>query len=382
MLPALFVREVLEIRTSADHAKIDGAHLSSGWDHMASQVSTKFGSRAVLLSLAMAANTSLLVWQPAVSAEEKAAAPSPYEKYSAQAQTYFDGGKFLTAEKSFRRALAAAQKAGDDAKTSDALVAIGKCLVKEEKFPLAADMFKQAITLDKEKNIDASAANAQMNELASVYKNIDWTGARQEISRLITDAGVDNAYGTRSTDGTTHVRANLKAKWVKSTDDLYKEYGPDSMKKNEPSGKLVMPPGMEKNPLKAIRLDKIIEFDITRDGGKYKVLNIKGISVNVGIWAKIAEIALDVDENNSPFASVRAGAMGVSQTKKINMPQGVYSQFHDGIDQVDPFVSLAPKAPPATAPSLVPGASTGASSSGSSSTDATPPPPSPEPATP
>lgn len=360
---------------------------------MASLVFSKFGPRAVLLSLAVATAVGFLP-QPALSAEEKAAAPTPYERYSAQAQTYFTNGKFLTAEKSWRRALAAAKKAGDDAKTADAMVSVGKCLVKEEKYALAADMFQQAISLDKEKNLDATAANAQLTELSAVYKNIDWTGARQDISRFLTDAGVQNAYGTRAADGTTHIRANLKGKWSKTTDDLYREYGPDSQKQPGDTTK-ALPPEMEKNPVKSIRLDKIIEFDIARDGGKYKVLNIKGISANVGLWVKIAEIALDVDEQNNPFAAVRAGAMGVSKTEKVKMPQSAYNQLRDGVDQVDPFVSVAPKSPPATAPSLVPDATSTTSATSTTTSTATgsnhtptgtesspPPPPSPEPATP
>lgn len=72
-------------------------------------------------------------------------------------------------------------------------------------------------------------------------------------------------------------------------------------------------------------------------------MNIKGISANVGLWVKIADIALDVDEQNNPYAQVRAGTMGISRTEKVKMPLDAYQQLKDGVDQVDPFVALAVK---------------------------------------
>jgi hypothetical protein len=289
-------------------------------------------------------------------------AETPLDRYIRQAETAYSDGKFVLAEKTWRRALAAAKKSGDDAKTVSAMVGVGKSLVKEEKFPLAQDIFQQALDIDKEKSLDPAAVNTEMTGLAAVYKPIDWSKARADVSKFLNDVGIQTAYGTRSAaNATTHVKASLAKKWQKSTDDLYKEYGPPSRQSSEggsagagttdtgttgsADANTTALVGSGENPVKKIRLDKTIEFDIVRDNGKYRVMNIKGISANVGLWVKIADIALDVDEQNNPYAQVRAGTMGISKTEKVKMPLDAYNQLKDGVDQVDPFMSVTTKSP-------------------------------------
>lgn len=327
-------------------------------------------SRAMIVSLSIM--TSLHLPLMAQDAE------TPYDRYMRTAQASFDSGKYLMAEKTWRRALVLAKKEGDDTKTVNAMIGIGKSLAKEEKFSLANDMYQQALEIDKQKNIDPSPVNAQIVELSAVYKPIQWTGAREDVNRFLNDVGIASAYATRDTTteaaggiATTHVNASLTKKWTRTTAALYKEYGPKNAagSTDTAAGAVTLP---DNNPVKQIKLDKVITFDIIRDSStKYRVTNIKGISANVGLWVKIAEILLDVDEQNKPFAAVRAGTMGVSKTERVKMPLEAFNQLKDGVDQIDPFVTVVAKTPietPSSTTSIEPSSATSAVRSPSTST--------------
>ncbi|HEY9784594.1 MAG TPA: hypothetical protein V6D17_04265 [Candidatus Obscuribacterales bacterium] len=278
-------------------------------------------------------------------------AEAPFDKYMKQGQNYYDGGNFVQAEKTWRKALSESQKAQDNAKTLNAMVSVGKSLIKENKFPQAQDMLKQAADLAKEQNLDSSALNAANGELNEVYRPIDWSKMRQDVNKFLTDVGTQIAYATRNLgDATTHIFANLASRYQKGMDDLYKEYGPKDKPADAANGGTASQ--SKENPVKAIKLDKKISFDVIRESdSKYRVANINGIYANVGLWVKLSDMLIGLDDQNKPYAEVRAGKFGISKSQRVDMPLDAYNQLKEGVNQLDPFALPAAAATTATTPS-------------------------------
>ena len=96
-------------------------------------------------------------------------------------------------------------------------------------------------------------------------------------------------------------------------------------------------------PPAVVPLDKIIAFDVVRGDadGKLTLANIQGIFLNVGLWVRVKEFAMAVNEQNSPIAELTAGAFGVDKKVKVELPQGLFKRLRQGIDKFDPFLVIA-----------------------------------------
>lgn len=361
---------------------------------------------------------------------------SKADKYAESAQRIFENGNFTQAERTFKRALGEAQKTGDQTTELKMLIMVGKSQQKSEKFTAADETYKQALALCNDKNLDQTPVKEAMTELDNVYRTIDRTKLRSDVSKFIDEIGTQIAYATKTeSDPATHVSVNLGGRYQRSVDELYKEYAPpsaqaeteataanaggaessnpdsingerslvvaagaasldetsglkDSNGLDKPSNTLDKSSttldkssnGLDKssdssdksststdksskskkqkeNPVKAIKLEKKITFDIIReDANKYRVAKINGLFANVGMWVKLSELLIAPDGPQGPYAEVRAGKFGIEKCVKVDIPEAVYKQLKDGVDQVDPFIAkVPPSAPNSVSPN--PGAS-------------------------
>lgn len=309
-----------------------------------------------LTILATALSVSILITGGAALAQEQSKADKAIES----GQRIFDNENYVQAEKTFKRALVEVEKEGDGQKKLNVLMLLGKAQLKGEKYPDAKATYEQAVAFANTSKLDAAPASAALSELSAVYRPIDWSQLRSDVSKFMTEIGTQLAYAThpQTSDAHTHVEVAIGNKYQRSVDELYKEYAPASAQTDSSSQGTVASASADgskgasqdgkgdkskENPVKAIKLDKKVSLDIVRESDqKYRVKNIDGVYANVGLWVKLSEMLIAPDGPEGPYAEVTAGKFGIQKSAKVNLAADVFKQLKEGIDQVDPFVAKVP----------------------------------------
>lgn len=293
-----------------------------------------------------------------------------FDKYKEKAQASFAAGKYGKAESQWRHALSYAREIGDQAKIVEVMTELGKTLQKANKNPQSGEVLQEALELSNKHALDATAVKAQLAEIADVYRPIDLSKLGPDVKRILEQNGTKIVYAMRQPgEQVTRIRAYLEEPWTKSTENLYKqvrmalnsangengsgEKGNGAGEKGNGAGETEngssekgngksLPSSAEEpdNPVKQLKMDKEIEFDIVRDSKtKYRLAKIDGISAEVGLWVNISEIEFGVEDEKQAYAKVHAGKFGFTKSKTVKMPRIVYDLFIEGIDGLDPFVA-------------------------------------------
>jgi tetratricopeptide (TPR) repeat protein len=260
-------------------------------------------------------------------------------------QTAFDQGSFARAERFWQKAESEMRKTGNpDENLAHLLEQLGDCYCKEGKFSKAESSYRQSLEVRQGLSLEQTAALAKLKELAAFFRPINLEGFDENATAFARQVGAESASVVKK-DETHHIDINLKKRFQKGLKELLES----TPAKTEKAGELTAgSPGSGQDsppPVKQIRLDKQITFDLLRgDDGKLTLANIQGIFLNVGLWVKLKEFVMLVD-NDSPVAEVIAGAFGVDKKVRIGLDRNLFSRLKQGLDKFDPFVSSLSQIP-------------------------------------
>ncbi len=274
----------------------------------------------------------------------------------------YDSGNYFRAERIWLRVQSELAKAGNpDEKFADTLQQLGLCYFKQNKFTQAESAYKQSSDILKGLNLSDAPAQEKLNELSTVYRPINLEDIDPDANGFAKMVGAV-AGSAMNKNESHHIDIDLKNKFQQGVKDLFDKPKDetDSTKtvssasdpanassssstttlSNTPAPAIPTPPNAP--PLKQIRLDKKIAFDVIREaqGGKMRIANIQGISLDVGLWVKVKEFVMSLNEQNLPVAEVTAGAFGVDKKVSMDLPANLYRKFKNGLDKFDPFSNM------------------------------------------
>ena len=269
---------------------------------------------------------------------------SQLDKTLEMAQKAFDSGNFPKAERTWLRAESALNKTGaKDERLGRVLELLGDCFYKEGKFS-KAHPYKQALETMQGLTLDTTAPAAKLKELAAFYRPINLEGFDDNATAFAKQVGATSA-GALNKDEKRHIDINLQKRFQQSIKKLLESAPANITDKLSDSKNQIMNDaaiaGANSPPVEQIRLDKLIAFDLVRgeSAGKIKLANIQGIFINVGLWVKLKEFVMLMDEQNNPQAEVTAGAFGVDKTVHVKLPANLCERLRLGLDKFDPFIA-------------------------------------------
>jgi tetratricopeptide (TPR) repeat protein len=302
-------------------------------------------------------------------------------------QKAFDSGNFLKAEHTWQKAQTDfAKSSTPDQKLAKLLQLLGDCYSKEGKFSKADEAYKQSLEVLRGLSLDQSDILAKMKDLEAFYRPINLEGFDDNATAFVKQVGAVCASALNK-DEKRHIDISLRERFQEGIKELIEAAPASVMEGKSPEAAAAAAQSLapkDAPQVKQIRLDKLIAFDVVRSDsdGKLTLANIQGISLNVGLWVKVKEFAMAVNEQNSPIAELTAGAFGVDKKVKVELPQGLFNRLRQGIDKFDPFLVIASQAgansggtpgsanvaaPPASTVSTAPAASTPPSATDASS---------------
>lgn len=278
---------------------------------------------------------------------------SQVDKTIETGQKAFDEGHYLKAERTLLRAHGLLGKASEpDQKMAQVCQQLGACYYKENKFSEAESFYKKSQDILRGLSLDQSEIEKKLQELSTIYRPINLESFDENATAFAKQVGAVCASALNK-DQKRHIDINLKQRFQQGIKELIDSV-PAGLTASTAGGgdaaaAIATPEGSP--PVKQIRLDKKIAFDVLRSesDGKLRLANIEGIFLNVGLWVKLKEFAMQLNEKNSPVAEVTAGAFGVDKIVHVDLPQNLYGRLKQGIDKFDPFLGQAANA--ATLPS-------------------------------
>lgn len=273
---------------------------------------------------------------------------SQIESTMNSAQKAFDSRSFVRAERYWQRALSEVNKSGaPDETTAKLLGQLGDCSVQQGKLAKAQDFYKQALQVVEKLALDPTAIQTKLKDLAAVYRPINLSGFDEHATSFAQQVGAESA-GAWNKDEIHHIDINLKKRFQQGIKELIDSVPSGLAGKPDEQSQQAFDPSASSEgappPVKQIRLDKLIAFDLRRgeQDGKIRVANIQGIFLNVGLWVKVKDFVMIV-ENSSPFVEVTAGAFGVDKKVKVALPNKLFARLREGLDKFDPFLADSPK---------------------------------------
>lgn len=250
----------------------------------------------------------------------------------------FEQENFLKAERFWKKAqLELSQAPTPDERLAKLSQQLGQTYFKLGKFPLAETFYKQSLEVSKQLTLDQSEISAKIKELDSVYRPINLQSFDETATSFAKEVGALDACAVNQNE-THHVDINLEKRYQKKVKELAESFLPKNADGSVATPDLdkAVPEGAP--PIKQLRLDKKITFDLLpSQDGSVKLSNIQGISFDVGLWARLKELVMMQNAQNTPEVEVTAGAFGVEKKVKTTLPQNLYDRLKEGIAKFDPF---------------------------------------------
>lgn len=338
-------------------------------------------NRACIVLALMA--ITLVISSPALAEEKKSALDKSLES----AQKAYDSGNYPRAERTFVRATKEMSKNAPDERLAKVICTLGECYIKEGKYTNAEESFKQSLEILKGLSLDQTDILDKLKQLSNLYRPINFEAIDKDAVAFANQVGAVSACAENKEDK-HHIDINLKEKFQQGLQELIDGAPPGSIplehlgeKPSNTAGDTAGGPGTngsasgpgtgasgssnptavdsgKKNdapPVKKLRLEKKITFDLIKQGddGKITIANIQGISLDVGLWVKLKQFAMSLNESKQPVAEVTAGAFGVDKVVHIDLPGKLYDKLKEGLAKFDPFSLSAMQ--PAAAASETPG---------------------------
>jgi hypothetical protein len=290
---------------------------------------------------------SLTAVSPAYAEEKKSA----LDKSIDSAQKAYDEGKYPRAERAWIRVSKELSKNAPDERLAKAMCALGDCYVKEGKYTLAEDSFKQSLDVLKGLSKDQTDILQKLKELGYLYRPIKFEAIDKDAVAFANQVGAISA-SAENKDDKHHIDINLKERFQQGIDELINNAPPgsipldksgDASKSADTTGSGSGSTGIgtgavaggpsstgsgsgsagggsgtavsgssssgssstesaaktDSPQVKKLRLDKKITFDLIKqtDDGKVTIANIQGISLDVGLWVKLKQFAMLINED-------------------------------------------------------------------------------------